>query len=89
MLVLPLLLVESTLTATPYNYPNYNESLYGNFRFTERTCQNLILEAFSLGVEKELCRFFEAKNLGVCNAFLRIKLADQLETWHSKNAFST
>ena len=45
------------------------------------------LEAFSPGVEKQLCRFFESKNFGVCNAFLHIKLADQLETWHSKTFF--
>ena len=32
---------------------------------------------------------FESKNFGVCNAFLHTKLADQLETWHSKTLFST
>jgi len=46
-----------------------------------------VLEAFSPGVEKRLCRFFESKNFGVCNAFLHTKLADQLETWHSKTLF--
>ena len=48
-----------------------------------------VLEAFSPGVEKRLCRFFESKNFGVCNAFLHTKRADQVETWHSKNALST
>ena len=39
------------------------------------------------GVEKKLCRFFESKTFGVCNAFLHTKLEDQLETWHSKTLF--
>ena len=45
------------------------------------------VEAFSPGVEKKLCRFFESKTFGVCNAFLHTKLEDQLETWHSKTLF--
>ena len=28
-----------------------------------------LLEAFSPWVEKGLCRFFESKNIGLCNAF--------------------
>ena len=48
---------------------------------------SVTLEAFSPGVEKRLCRFFASKNFGVCNAFLHTKLADQLETWHSKPIF--
>jgi len=31
------------------------------------------LEAFNPGVEKQLCRFFESKYFGVCNAILSIK----------------
>ena len=37
-----------------------------------------LLETFSPGVEKRLCRFFESKNFGVCNAILGAKLAYQL-----------
>ena len=53
-----------------------------------KNATTLRVEAFSPGVDKRLCRFFESKNLGVCSsAFLHIKLADQLETWHSKTLF--
>lgn len=52
-----------------------------------RNIQNL--EAFSPRAEKTVMQGFGAKTLGVCNAFLHIKLADQLKTRHSRNAFST
>ena len=61
----------------------------GSIGFLALLTLAITVEAFSSGVEKQLCRFFESKTLGVCNAFLHTKQAYQRETWHSKNAFST
>ena len=47
-----------------------------------------LLESFSPGAEKRLCRPFGSKNFGVCNV-LHTKPAARQETWHTNSAFST
>jgi len=59
----------------------------GSIGFLALLTLAITIEAFSSGVEKRLCRSFESKNLGVCNALLHTKQAYQLGTWHSENAF--